>query len=156
MKLIASTDSNYSITIDSDDLIHIDSDSPYFSLVKRGNSLTYSAYDEIPSFAVKNQSYNSIKHEKTTTFDNQTTFLLSLDMAINIERQESCFIAELIAPSYREILFQNGAVYMNCIPQICELTEYGYIIGIDGDFDFGSGWFKGSIRFADDYKTSSN
>ena len=154
MRVIASKDKNYSLSIDSSEFDYIDYDDTYQTLIVSYGCSTFPSYKDIPTLAIKNQLFNNLTHQKTRTFENETQFLLSLDLAFSVQLQEPILI-QLIPPN-NDYIFDGNTVYLHGMPQIFELTTNGYVVGIDGNYDFVTGWFSGIVRFADDYKTSSN
>jgi hypothetical protein len=125
-------------------------------LIPTKGGKTFSIYNEIPTYALKGQSFFKVTHKKTRTFEDQTEFLNSLGMVLNIEMQTPVLISELKTAEWKTFGFQNGYFICNHIPQLYQLTKYGYITDIQGEYSWRNQLFKGEVTFSDDIKTGGD
>ena len=122
-------------------------------LVITNTGRTMKLYTQVPEFMVKGRVFNlcmdypTIIESRTATFASKTDYLNELGLYYNLERNAICKQSELLAASYKKFSFKEGYFVANHIPQVYYPSEFGMIKAIDGEYDFQSQLFKGTMSF---------
>lgn len=154
MQVIASLEENYVFEVQPDEAIHITG--IYQDLIDGVRGLTFPIYQSVPTYALQGATFNEVQHEKTRTFQNQTEFLLSLNMVFHIDMQKPVLIESIPVESWKTFKSENGAFKCNHIPQIGMLTEFGYIVSVWGEYNWKNKRFNGVLRFSDEIITGKD
>ncbi|EHN70918.1 hypothetical protein [Aliivibrio fischeri] len=108
---------------------------------------TFKSYSRVPERMIKGELFNKIESPKTRAIKSKTDFLTELGLCIHVGSSEIIEINTIFENPFFYIIPDHYRFVCNHIPQIFYPYNGKIITGINGEFDFNSGLFKGSLVF---------
>jgi hypothetical protein len=147
LRITATTQDNYLFYISMSEQDYCQA---FFKLCRfNGVASTLKMYDDIPEYGLQGGEYHDVEISKTQTFNNQTEFLTSLGLTISLPFADIVPIDSLVIEHWHEFSIINNAFVLDYLPSIGQMTKFGRIIAIDGDYDWSQHLFTGRLIFED-------
>ena len=111
------------------------------------NGATFGIYNEVPERMIRGEVFRDVESPKTRAIISKTDFLTDLGFCVWVRTGEIVPTENIKQRSDFEIQADHYRFVCNHIPQIFYPSVLGVIVGIDGEYDFNIGLFKGSLIF---------
>ncbi|MDG3034170.1 hypothetical protein P7245_22345 [Vibrio parahaemolyticus] len=108
---------------------------------------TFSVYSEIPDRMIKGETFQEIETPQSRAVVSKTDFLTAHGLCVWVATGEIIEISNMLENVALSIEPDHYRYVCNHIPQIFYPSPFGVIVGIDGEYDFNTGQFKGSLIF---------
>jgi hypothetical protein len=147
MRVRASKNDDYQIEFRSGEFAQLKNTNKLGQLTIKNNNFTFDCYSEVPELMIMSSTFKEIEIKKTSDIESKTDFLTQLGLCVHVGSGEIIKIESILENEELIITPDHFRFVCNHIPQIFYPFNGKKIAAIDGDYEFSSGLFKGSLIF---------